>query len=156
MRIGAVARATGVSMRLLRYYEEQGLLTPVRLPSGFREYGEADVAAVRNIRALLAAGLPIRVIADVLPCVCEYSERIVPTCPEFIVSLRRERARINDAIDELRTSQKLLDIILDAAPPVVTAAADRIDQETSGNGVTRSAPRSASRRRRPRPSRGLS
>jgi MerR HTH family regulatory protein len=57
-RIGAVARATGASERLLRYCEQQGLLTPTRLPSGYREYGEADVAAVRNIRALLAAGLP--------------------------------------------------------------------------------------------------
>jgi hypothetical protein len=66
----------------------------------------------------------------VLPWICEYSERIVPTCPEFIVSLRREQARINDAIDALRTSQKLLDIVLDAAPPAVTAAADRTNQET--------------------------
>jgi DNA-binding transcriptional MerR regulator len=140
MRIGAVARATGVSEGLLRYYEEQGLLTPTRLPSGYREYGEADVAAVRNIRALLAAGLPIRVIADVLPCICEYSERIVPTCPAFIVSLRREQARINDAIDELRTSQKLLDIVLDAAPPAVSAAADRTNQETFTSGINRAAP----------------
>lgn len=131
MRIGAVARATGVSERLLRYYEEQGLLTPTRLPSGYRDYGAADVAAVRNIRALLAAGLPVRVIADVLPCVCEYHERIVATCPELIVRLRDERARIDHAIDELRTSQKLLDIVLEAAPPALTAAADRAGQETS-------------------------
>jgi DNA-binding transcriptional MerR regulator len=125
MRIGAVARATGVGQRLLRYYEEQGLLTPRRLPSGYREYGEADVAAVRNIRVLLAAGLPIRVIADVLPCVCEYNERIVPTCPEFVVRLRNERTRVDRAIGQLRASLKLLDIVLDAAPAAVTAAADR-------------------------------
>lgn len=157
MRIGAVARATGVSQRLLRYYEEQGLLTPVRQPSGYREYGEADVAAVRNIRALLATGLPLRVIADVLPCVCEYNERIVPTCSELIVRLRSERERIDQAIDELRTSQKLLDTVLDAAPPAVTAAADRLIEETSAKRADRSAPAGrqsrTSRRPVPAPSR---
>lgn len=126
MRIGAVARATGVSERLLRYYEEQGLLRPERLPSGYRDYSEADIAAVRNIRTLLAAGLPIRIIADVLPCICDHHERIVPSCPEFIITLRRERARISAAVDELKTSQQLLDTVLDAAPPaIVTAAGGR-------------------------------
>ncbi|MDR0343913.1 MAG: MerR family transcriptional regulator [Nocardiopsaceae bacterium] len=126
MRIGAVARAAGVSERLLRYYEEQGLLQPERLPSGYRDYSEADVATVRNIRTLLAAGLPLRIIADVLPCICNYHERIVPSCPEFIVTLRRERARINAAIDELKTSQKLLDTVLDAAPSAVVTASDDV------------------------------
>ena len=149
MRIGAVARATGASERLLRYYEAQGLINPTRLPSGYRDYGEADVAAVRNIRALLAAGLPVRVIADVLPCVCEYHERIVPTCSEFIDNLRRERARITDTIDELKTSRKLLDIVLQAAPAAVVAEADRANRESSALGVRRStmrSPRTGTRR----------
>jgi len=125
MRIGAVARATGVSERLLRYYEERRLLRPTRLASGYREYSEADVAAVRNIRSLLAAGLPVRVIADVLPCICDYGERIVPTCPELVITLRRERARVTAAMGELAASQRLLDTALDAAPPEIVAEADR-------------------------------
>jgi len=133
MRIGAVARATGASERLLRYYEEQGLLQPIRLPSGYREYGEADVAAVRNIRSLLAAGLSVRVIAEVLPCICEYNDRIVATCPELVVNLRRERSRIADTIGQLETSQRLLDIVLDSAPPAIVAAADRIAMDGPGH-----------------------
>jgi DNA-binding transcriptional MerR regulator len=113
-----------VSERLLRYYEERGLLQPTRLPSGYREYGQADVAAVRNIRSLLAAGLPVRVIADVLPCICDYGERIVPTCPELVVTLHRERARISAAIGELTASRRLLDIVLDAASPEIVAEAE--------------------------------
>lgn len=134
MRIGAVARATRVSERLLRYYEEQGLLKPSRLPSGHRDYGEADVAAVRTIRALLAAGLPVRVIAEVLPCVCEYSERIVPTCPELVVELRRERARIDDAVRELETSRRLIEVALAGAPDEVVEAADRASGTPGTNG----------------------
>lgn len=143
MRIGAVAQATGVSQRLLRYYEEKGLLRPMRLPSGYRDYGEADVAAVRNVRALLAAGLPLRVVADVLPCICEYGERLVPTCPEFVVNLRRERARIGATIEDLKTSQRLLDIVLDAAPSAIVAQADHASREAPPNGGRRSAHRSS-------------
>ncbi|TDD15156.1 MerR family transcriptional regulator [Kribbella turkmenica] len=47
---------TGVSERLLRYYEDRGLLRPERLPSGYREYAESDVDLVGRIRTLPAAG----------------------------------------------------------------------------------------------------
>jgi DNA-binding transcriptional MerR regulator len=46
MRIGELSRRTGVNERLLRYYEEQGLLRPDRLPSGYRVYAESDVQTV--------------------------------------------------------------------------------------------------------------
>nr|WP_207634475.1 MerR family transcriptional regulator [Candidatus Frankia alpina] len=69
MRIGELARRTAVSERLLRYYEEQGLLHPARLSSGYRVYAESDVDQVRRIRTLLSAGLPTALIAQVLPCV---------------------------------------------------------------------------------------
>lgn len=115
MRIGALARRTGVNERLLRYYEEQGLLRPARLPSGYREYSESDVDTVRQIRTLLAAGLTTAVIGQVLPCVREDGERLVPTCPDLIGRLRRERARITESISQLRRSQDLIDSVLSAA-----------------------------------------
>ncbi|MCK2220569.1 MerR family transcriptional regulator [Actinomadura sp. ATCC 31491] len=117
MRIGDLARATGVSRRLLRYYEEQGLLRPVRLPNGYREYADADVAAVRHIRALLAAGLPTTVIARLLACVHDdEGGRMVPAaCPGMISHLRSERRRIAGTIERLQASQRELDGILSAA-----------------------------------------
>ncbi|MEV4546649.1 MerR family transcriptional regulator [Nonomuraea wenchangensis] len=114
MRIGELARATGVSRRLLRYYEEQGLLRPVRLPNGYREYAEGDVAAVRHIRALLAAGLPTAVIARLLSCVHddEGGRMTAAACPGVLGHLRRERRRIADTIERLQTSQQALDTLL--------------------------------------------
>ncbi|GAA2211088.1 MerR family transcriptional regulator [Nonomuraea monospora] len=113
MRIGDLARETGVNRRLLRYYEEQGLLRPARLPNGYREYGDADVTAVRHIRTLLAAGLPTVVIARLLDCVHDDGERMVPTaCPGMVASLRRERRRIAASIERLQTSQEALDSML--------------------------------------------
>jgi DNA-binding transcriptional MerR regulator len=116
LRIGELSRRTGVSERLLRYYEEQDLVRPARLPSGYREYAESDVNTVRRIRALLTAGLPTAVIAQVLPCIREDGERFVPTCPDLIGHLRSERARISESITQLRRSQRMIDTVLAAAP----------------------------------------
>ena len=118
MRIGALADKTGISRRLLRYYEEQGLLQPLRHSNGYREYSEADVAAVRHIRALLAAGLPTTVIARLLHCVHDDGERIVPSaCPGMISNLQTERHRISEAITQLQSSQQVLDTLLAAVMP---------------------------------------
>ncbi|WP_326822008.1 MerR family transcriptional regulator [Streptosporangium sp. NBC_01756] len=116
MRIGDLAQETGVNRRLLRYYEEQGLLRPVRLANGYREYAESDVAAVRHIRALLAAGLPTMVISRLLHCVHDEDGQIMPsTCPTMIANLRQESDRISEAITQLQTSQQALDTMLATA-----------------------------------------
>lgn len=116
MRIGELARRTGVNQRLLRYYEEQGLLRPVRRPSGYREYGTADVERVRRIRVLLAAGLNTSTIADVLPCTVDTGDGLAAACPALLTDLRRERDRINKSIIELHAAKSTLDAIIDASP----------------------------------------
>ncbi|WP_310722577.1 MerR family transcriptional regulator [Streptomyces sp. N2A] len=69
MRIGELARRTGVSARVLRYYEQQGLLSAERDANGYRRYrGEEAVEAVRKVRELLAAGLNTDEIRGLLPC----------------------------------------------------------------------------------------
>lgn len=112
MRIGEMVRRTDVSERLLRYYEEQGLLRPVRLASGYRVYDEADVDVVSKIRSLLAAGLSTATIAQILPCVRADGADLVPLCDDLVKRLRQERQRITVAIDELHTSRSLLDAVL--------------------------------------------
>ncbi|MGW0503344.1 MerR family transcriptional regulator [Micromonospora sp. NPDC003241] len=69
MKIGELSRLTGVSPRLLRYYEEQGLLTSDRIGAGHRRYADDAPVVVGRVRALLAAGLTTSVIREVLPCV---------------------------------------------------------------------------------------
>ncbi|MFI0163928.1 MerR family transcriptional regulator [Streptomyces sp. NPDC017095] len=118
MRIGALADATGVSPRLLRYYEEQGLLRPVRRPNGYRAYAETDVATVGRIRALLAAGLPTAVIGRILHCVHDDGERLVTTgCPGVLDHLRQEHIRMEATITQLRAAQRALDTLLTPPPP---------------------------------------
>ncbi|MFE6779692.1 MerR family transcriptional regulator [Streptomyces sp. NPDC057702] len=116
LRIGQLAERTGVSVRLLRYYEQQGLLQPHRLGNGYRVFAEDDVRLVRYTRALLAAGLSTAVIGRLLPSVCERDGVLRPCTPELADELRRERDRINSQIDELLTSRRLLEEVIDAAP----------------------------------------
>ncbi|KOG65141.1 MerR family transcriptional regulator [Streptomyces griseoflavus] len=116
MRMKEMVRRTGVHERLLRYYEQQGLLAPERLPSGYRVYSESDVEMVRRIRCLLAAGLPTSLIAQVLPCIRSDDGRLVPTCPDLVAQLRQESERITRAIEELQTSRTMLDTVIAAAP----------------------------------------
>jgi DNA-binding transcriptional MerR regulator len=122
LRIGDLSRLSGVSQRLLRYYEEQGLLRPRRRPSGYREYPASAVAVVHRIRRLLAAGLSTATIASVLPCLRDDGERLVPTCPDLLADLRRERDRIERAIEDLDASRRILDTVIAAAPAEPSAA----------------------------------
>ncbi|GAA3647856.1 MerR family transcriptional regulator [Nonomuraea antimicrobica] len=116
MRIGELSRRTGVHERLLRYYEQQGLLWPERAASGYRYYQESDIDTVQRIRRLLAAGLNTETIAQVLPCVRVRAGDLVPLCPETVDNLRHQRERIAHAIEELRASRDLLDAVIDAGP----------------------------------------
>lgn len=66
MRISDLARHTGLSSRMLRYYEQQGLLHPQRSGNGYRDYTESDVDRAKMIRDLANSSVPTRVIATVL------------------------------------------------------------------------------------------
>ncbi|ASO20530.1 DNA-binding transcriptional MerR regulator [Actinoalloteichus hoggarensis] len=113
MRIGEFARRAGVSVRALRYYEEQGLLAPRRRPSGYRVYREEDLPVVRRIRVLLAAGLSSSQIAEVLPCIVDEDGWLTPDCPELVDGLVAQRDRIDEAIGDLTTTRENLNRIID-------------------------------------------
>ncbi|WP_067530940.1 MerR family transcriptional regulator [Nocardia crassostreae] len=126
MRIGDLSSRTGVSVRLLRYYEEQGLLRPVRRPSGYHEYRDDDIDTVRNIRTLLAAGLNTQTIAAMLPCMIDEDGTLAPACPDMVPGLSRERDRIDRAVADLLAARAALDVIIGAAPqPVAESDACR-------------------------------
>ncbi|HEY3505199.1 MAG TPA: MerR family transcriptional regulator [Actinocatenispora sp.] len=114
MRIGELSHRTGVSVRLLRYYEAQGLLAPTRTSNRYREYGPDAPELVARIRCLLAAGLSTRTIAEVLPCLRDDGRSIAPTCPESRARIATERDRVATTIDDLRRSLDLLSGIVTA------------------------------------------
>ena len=52
MTVGAAARATGWSARMLRYLEGQGLIVPPRTRAGYRLYGLSEVNRLQSLRDL--------------------------------------------------------------------------------------------------------
>ncbi|MCU4745274.1 MULTISPECIES: MerR family transcriptional regulator [Streptomyces] len=97
MRIGEVAEKAGVSVRALRYYEQQDLLRSTRNPGGHRRYPGDAVERVRLIRRLYSMGLPSRTIRKVLP----FADSGVVS-PELLELLAAERDRLDQRLTELR------------------------------------------------------
>ncbi|MFC7326602.1 MerR family transcriptional regulator [Marinactinospora rubrisoli] len=110
MRIGEVAAKAGVSVRALRYYEEQGLLMPSRTPAGQRSYPESAVDRVRLIQHFYAAGLTSRAILELLPCIDSGA-----AAPEMLDRLAEERDRIDRQVQELLATRDRLDGVIAAA-----------------------------------------
>ncbi|MGN9777715.1 MerR family transcriptional regulator [Micromonospora sp. H33] len=110
MRIGEVAAAAGVSTRALRYYEEHGLLSSERSPSGQRHYTEDAVERVRWIQALFAAGLSSKAVVELLPCV-----HTGFATSAIIERLEEERARIDAQVRDLCATRDRLGEIIAAA-----------------------------------------
>jgi DNA-binding transcriptional MerR regulator len=100
MRIGRLSELTGVSRRLLRYYEEQGLIVSQRCANGYRDYDEQTVDRVLQVRGLLDAGLPTRIIKQILPCL-DKPRNIVfsDATPEMLATLEAELDRMTRRIE---------------------------------------------------------
>jgi DNA-binding transcriptional MerR regulator len=89
MLIGELASRTNVPTRLLRYYEEQGLLQPERASNGYRHYPETLIERVTQIRGLLDAGVPTKIIREILPYLDDPGTfHVFDASPELIASLR--------------------------------------------------------------------
>ncbi|MEV8412910.1 MerR family transcriptional regulator [Streptomyces niveus] len=110
MRIGELARRTGVTTRALRYYEEQNLLTAERSASGQRHYAETAVDRIHLIRQLYAAGLSSKTIAELTPCVIDGK-----ATPELLQRLAAERDHLDRHIADLAQTRDRLDSVIDGA-----------------------------------------
>ncbi|MDC5699151.1 MerR family transcriptional regulator [Intrasporangium calvum] len=80
MKIGDVAAQAQVAPRLIRYYEQQGLLTPDRAANGYRTYTDEHIERVRRIAGLVQAGIPTRLVKVLLDAE-DAAARDEPTCP---------------------------------------------------------------------------
>ncbi|MCD0444994.1 MerR family transcriptional regulator [Glycomyces sp. A-F 0318] len=114
MRIGALSERTGIPRRMLRYYEETGMLVPGRCGNGYRDYEERSVDRALQIRGLLEAGVPTRVIRQVLPCLkLQGAIHDFDATPETLDLLERERDSMSDRIEHLSRSRDAISRYID-------------------------------------------
>ena len=112
LRIGELARRTGVATDLLRAWERRyGLLAPTRTDSGYRLYSSADVRRVGRMRELLAAGVSAAEAAREA-----LSEPVTAdvAAEGVAVELREAIQRLDDAASHTAFDRLLADFSLDA------------------------------------------
>lgn len=116
MRIGALAEATGVPAKTLRYWEDEGLLPhPDRTPSGYRDYPPDAARRVAFIRHAQAAGLTLRQISDILAIrddgqpPCEHAAALVDQRIADVAHRLSELQHTHAALRELRRRLVRLD-----------------------------------------------
>jgi DNA-binding transcriptional MerR regulator len=107
MRIGELARSSGVSVRALRYYEEHGLLASMRSSNGRRQYETSAVHRVALIQQLFAAGINSTGIRRLIPAV-EAGE----AGQEILAELQDQRRRIRERIAQLEETAIRLDEVI--------------------------------------------
>jgi len=118
MKIGQAARESGVSIRMLRYYEAQGLIEPRRSEARYREYSATDVETARRIQALSRAGLTLAVIANILPCGVKTGGK---PCAKFLTALRRKQDELEQQIAQFMLQREAIADYLAAQTQAATA-----------------------------------
>lgn len=114
LSIGAVADAAGVTPRVVRYYEQNGLLTSERTSGGQRRYSKSAIERVEFIQQLIRAGLTTEIIRNLLSCV---NTRVAT--PETLEQLVAQRERIAQRADELNSMKRRLDDLIVSAERTV-------------------------------------
>lgn len=66
MKIQQVEELVGITKKNIRFYEEQGLLSPGRSENGYRAYGQGDVRRLQQIKLLRKLDVPIEDIRSLL------------------------------------------------------------------------------------------
>ncbi|MCH1921263.1 MerR family transcriptional regulator [Shewanella sp. A3A] len=107
MRIGELSERTGVSLRMLRYYEAEGLLKPKRTSSGYRDYAQDEVQTVERIKLLGSAGMTLATIQKFLPCVRGESPVFEP-CDELRNVLHEQIHLADQKAEKLAQSRNVL------------------------------------------------
>ncbi|NLA67839.1 MAG: Cu(I)-responsive transcriptional regulator [Gammaproteobacteria bacterium] len=107
MNIGEAAAASGVSAKMIRYYEQAGLVPPAdRSASGYRIYGDADVHRLRFIRRARDLGIQVADIAELLDLWNDRTRRsagVKRLAQAHIADLQGRIARLEDMASTLQT-----------------------------------------------------
>ena len=131
-KIGAVARRSGLTVKTIRFYCDEGLIQPIsRSEGGYRLFDDGVFSELALIRTLRAMELPLTDVRQIL----EARRSGVCTCSDLKARIRSKAGEIGETITAMQNLQSELFALLNsweacggrmpAAPTAVLAAADR-------------------------------
>ena len=106
MKIKQVEELVGITSKNIRFYENQGLLTPERAENGYREYHEQNIETLKKIKLLRKLGISVEEIRAVL----NHSRSLEDCLEKHLAVLEKEKEnllnmqRLSDAILQQRDS----------------------------------------------------
>lgn len=124
MKINEVETQVGITKKNIRFYEEQGLLSPRRnSENGYRDYSETEVAVLRQIKLMRKLGVPLEEIRRM-----QAGGTVADGMRRHLVTLEREQKSLEQSIQlcqSLKDREERLDS-LDAA--ALLEEMDRLEQ----------------------------
>jgi MerR family transcriptional regulator, gold-responsive activator of gol and ges genes len=110
MNIGEAAHQSGISAKMIRYYEETGLIPPAdRQASGYRDYSDAEVHELRFIRRARDLGFSVAEISELLGLWRDRARRSSDVKAMASAQIDRLRRKIDDLQAMVDTLQTLAD-----------------------------------------------
>jgi DNA-binding transcriptional MerR regulator len=123
LRIGQLAKCTGVSPELLRAWEQRyGLLQPTRTAGGFRLYSAADEARVQRMQGLVSGGLAA---AQAARLVLSGGEPARPTVPASATTLEDATGALTAALDRLFAAYTVETVLQEVILPYLHSLGER-------------------------------
>lgn len=104
MKINEVEELTGITKKNIRFYEEQGLLSPCRnAENGYRVYGEQEVKSLKQIKLMRKLGVPIEDIRRMFTGM----HTVADGMRRHLVTLERERQNLEHSAALCRELQEM-------------------------------------------------
>ncbi|MEA4934448.1 MAG: MerR family transcriptional regulator [Lawsonibacter sp.] len=115
MKINEVEAQVGITKKNIRFYEEQGLLSPSRnSENGYRDYGPEEVVALRQIKLLRKLGLPLEEIRRMQGG----GSTVADGMRRHLVTLEREQRNLEQSMElcsKLKNREERLEFLDTAA-----------------------------------------
>lgn len=119
MKVNEVESLVGITKKNIRFYEEKGLLSPGRnSENGYRDYGQAEVDALRRIKLLRKLGVPIEEIRRMQ----QGTQTVGDGMRRHLVTLERERQNLEEAV-------KLCELLKERTEPLSELDAQSVLEE---------------------------
>ncbi len=113
MQIGAVAKAAGLGVDAVRFYEREGLIEePRRRPSGYRQYEPEVVLQLRFIRDAKGLGFSLKEIRELLSLEADTAA----TAADVRELAERKLSDIAQRVESLQAMQAALSTLVDGCP----------------------------------------